>query len=115
MRPRVSSWSIATGLACVVGVVAVFLWFHTGARAADLCARDGAAVPSGVSWWPPGARCSGGEPVRTTTTFDPVVGLAIPGIVLLAFGAAALIGTRRGAMDGAGKKVVDGKPVGGHK
>ncbi|RKQ84836.1 hypothetical protein C8N24_6466 [Solirubrobacter pauli] len=84
--------ALAIGLVCVL---ATFLFLHTGSRAAELCARDGAAVPDGLSWWPPGARCAGGEPVRATTRFDPVAGLAVPGIALLAFGAAALVESPR--------------------
>lgn len=86
--------SFVTGLVCVVGVLGTFLFLHTGSRAAELCARDGAAVPDGLSWWPPGARCAGGEPVATTTKLDPLVGLVVPGIALLAFGGAALSGSR---------------------
>lgn len=87
---------MATALACAVGGIAVFLFLHTGSRAASLCARDGAAVPSGLSLWPPGTHCSGGEPVVSTTRFDPVTGLAVPGIAMLVFGGAALFGSRGG-------------------
>lgn len=84
--------ALVIGLACVL---AAFVFLHTGSRAAELCARDGAAVPDGLSWWPPGARCAGGEPVGTTTKLDPVVGLAVPGIALLVFGGAALVESPR--------------------
>jgi hypothetical protein len=75
---------------CLLATVGVFVFLHTGSRASNLCARDGSVVPEGLSAWPPGARCSGGEPVRADTKFDTTVLLVVPGIALLAFGAAAI-------------------------
>lgn len=80
---------------CVLAVVAAFVFIHSGSRADALCAREGAAVPDGLSLLPPGVRCSGGEPVQTVTRFDPIVVLATPGFLLLVLGASALIGEAR--------------------
>jgi len=74
----------------VLVIVGAFVLLHTGARASALCARDGAAVPDGLSLWPPGTRCAGGEPVRTNVKFDTSVLFVIPSVTLLAFGAAAI-------------------------
>jgi hypothetical protein len=85
----------AAAIACAVGALAVFVFLHTGARADGLCVREGAAVPDGLSWWPPGVRCSGGEPAHSKTELDPVVLLAVPGLAVLLFGGAALVGAPR--------------------
>jgi hypothetical protein len=66
-------------------VVALFVFMHSGARAESLCADAGFSPPAGLSWWPPGARCSGGEPGFASVRFDPACLLAVP-IVLLRAG-----------------------------
>jgi hypothetical protein len=38
-------------------------------------------------------RCSGGEPVHTSTQFDAIVVVAIPGVAMVVFGAAAIGGS----------------------
>jgi hypothetical protein len=81
-------------------VVAAFLLLHTGSRAAALCERDGSALADGLSLWPPGTRCSGGEPVVTVTRFDVTVVLLVPAAALLVFGAAALREATRASRDG---------------
>jgi hypothetical protein len=73
--------------------VVVFVFAHTGSRAAELCARGGSAVPDGLSLWPPGARCSGGEPLHTSTRFNEIIVLAVPAIAMMVFGAAAIGGS----------------------
>jgi hypothetical protein len=80
---------------CVLAVVAAHVFMHTGSRAASLCAEQGAAIPDGLSLLPPGVRCSGGEPVTTSTHMDPTVLLVAPGLVLLVLGASALVADRR--------------------
>jgi hypothetical protein len=53
------------GSLTVVGVVivgAIFVLGHSGARATATCSELGAALPDGISLWPPGVRCTGGEP-----------------------------------------------------
>jgi hypothetical protein len=94
MDPGIQAAMRVASVVCVLGVIAVFVFLHTGARADALCARDGASVPDGLSWLPPGTHCSGGLPVRTVTKFDPLVILAIPGIAVLVFGAAAFAQSR---------------------
>ena len=47
----------------------MLLFFHSGARAADLCGDVG-SVSGGLSLWPPGAECAGGEPSTVTTRID---------------------------------------------
>jgi hypothetical protein len=76
----------------VIAVAGLFAFMHSGSRAAALCERDGGSFAEGLSLWPPGARCSGGEPERTWTTVAPEVPLAIPGVALLVFGGAAIAG-----------------------
>ena len=81
---------ILAAIICFVVTAGAFVFLHTGSRASALCERDGAAVADGLSAWPPGARCSGGEPVRIASEFDATVLLVVPSVALLAFGGAAI-------------------------
>jgi hypothetical protein len=60
-------------LAGAVIVGGMFVHGHSGDRAAATCEELGAALPDGISLWPPGLRCVGGEPaaevVRWNGTF----------------------------------------------
>jgi hypothetical protein len=80
---------VPAAIICVLVTAGAFAFLHTGSRASALCAR-GAAVADGFSVWPPGVRCSGGEPVQTKITFDATVLFVIPSVALLAFGGAAI-------------------------
>ena len=51
--------------ACLFAAVGAFVWLHTGAFGDASCERSRFVDSSGFSAWPPGARCSYGEPVRT--------------------------------------------------
>jgi hypothetical protein len=64
------------GILTLVGVVilgGMFVLAHSGDSAAATCEELGAALPDGTSLWPPGVRCTGGEPavevVRLNRTF----------------------------------------------
>ena len=70
--------------ACVLVVAAAFAYMHTGARAERLCNTHGFSGTGSLSAWPPGARCTGGEPRIEATYFDPV--FILPAIVILMLG-----------------------------
>ena len=63
---------------------------HSGARAENLCAAKGFSGTGSLSLWPPGARCTGGEPEIERTAFDPVFILPAVAVLLLGSGALAL-------------------------
>jgi hypothetical protein len=74
-----------------VGVfAAAFVYMHSGARAENLCAGKGFSGTGTFSLWPPGARCTGGEPQIEQIAFDPVFILPAVVILMLAAGALAL-------------------------
>jgi hypothetical protein len=77
-------------LFAVAVFAAAFLYMHTGARAENLCSAHRFSGPGSFSLWPPGARCSGGEPEIERTYFDPVFILPAVAILMLAAGALAL-------------------------
>jgi len=76
-------------------VVAVFVFMHSGARAESLCADAGFSPPAGLSWWPPGARCSGGEPGYESVRFDPSFLLAVPVVYFALAGLGIALDRRR--------------------
>jgi hypothetical protein len=77
---------------CVLLIGGAFLFLHTGERAADVCMSERFAPSDGVSLWPPGARCSYGEPVRTDVVvnwwFVLVSATVLAGVVALRPGSA---------------------------
>ena len=81
--------------AIVVVLVAAFAYMHSGARAENLCAAKGFSGTGSLSLWPPGARCTGGEPEIEEIVFDPVFILPAVAILLLGAGALALRQTGR--------------------
>jgi hypothetical protein len=50
--------------------LAAFVWLHSGGPADAACERSRFVPSSGFSAWPPGARCSYGEPVRTDVVLN---------------------------------------------
>ena len=59
-------------------VIASFFMLHTGARADALCLREAFVEGGELSLWPPGARCSFGEPAREGVVLHPAfVGIAL--------------------------------------
>ena len=50
---------------CLLVAVGAFVWLHSGVPGDATCERSRFVRSSGFSVWPPGARCSYGEPVRT--------------------------------------------------
>jgi hypothetical protein len=55
----------------VVVVVATFVFWHSGGRAAALCERELFVSSGSLSLWPPGARCTYGEPAVHDTVLNP--------------------------------------------
>lgn len=79
--------------ALAAGAVAVaFVFLHTGARADDVCERGRFVPADGLSLWPPGARCSFGEPATTDVLVNEWLALVVVAIVA---GMAATYGRRR--------------------
>jgi hypothetical protein len=77
MARRITAMTVAGA-----GVVAVaFVFLHTGARADDVCERGRFVPADGLSLWPPGARCSFGEPQRTEVLFNPWLALMVLAIL----------------------------------
>ncbi len=74
-----------------IGVFAsAFVYMHSGPRAENLCAGKGFSGTGAFSLWPPGARCTGGEPAIEQVAFDPIFILPAVAILLLISGALAL-------------------------
>jgi len=71
---------LMTGLGAVF-LAGAFLFLHTGGRADDVCERERFVPADGLSLWPPGARCSFGEPQRTDVLVNPWLGLALVAIL----------------------------------
>lgn len=68
-----------------------FLFLHTGERAEGVCKRERFVPADGVSLWPPGARCTFGDPSRTDVLVNPWLGLVL--VAVLA-GSAVGVGQR---------------------
>jgi hypothetical protein len=66
---------------CLLIAVGAFVWLHSGAPGDVTCERSRFVRSSGFSAWPPGARCSYGEPVRSDVVvngwFAAVVGVLV--------------------------------------
>ena len=70
--------------AAVVATLAVFLFVHSGSRAADVCGDHGLARASAApSLFPPGARCIGGTEAPDIVKLDAAVLLVTPAAYLL--------------------------------
>jgi hypothetical protein len=61
VKPR----TVVRATACVAVAGFAFVWLHSGAPGDATCEQSRFVPSSGFSAWPPGARCSYGEPVRT--------------------------------------------------
>lgn len=55
----------------VLVVVGAFVFWHTGGRGGALCERVRFVPGSDLSWWPPGARCTWGEPASSGVFLNP--------------------------------------------
>jgi hypothetical protein len=70
--------------AALVSTFAVFLFVHSGARAADVCDDHGLARASAApSLFPPGAQCIGGTEAPEVVKFEAAVLLVAPAAYLL--------------------------------
>ena len=56
---------------CALVSVALFVFWHSGARAGALCERERFVSSGSLSLWPPGARCTFGEPALHDTLLNP--------------------------------------------
>ena len=72
---------VLLAIACSLVAVAAFVWLHSGAPGDAACERSRFVSSSGFSAWPPGARCTYGEPARTDVIvngwFAAVVGALV--------------------------------------
>jgi hypothetical protein len=86
------------GAACFLIAVGAFVWLHSGAIGNATCQGSRFVSSSGLSAWPPGARCAYGEPVRTDIVISNWFAVVVGGVVLtFAVARAFLIsGTRSG-------------------
>jgi hypothetical protein len=84
-------------LALVVLLVVLggFVMTHAGSRGRALCAEDGFSTTPSLSWWPPGARCFGGEPESEHVRFDATFLLLVPTALLIVLGLELAIGAVR--------------------
>jgi hypothetical protein len=76
---------------CTLLLAGAFLFLHTGARADGVCMRERFVQADGVSLWPPGTRCTYGEPARTDILVNWWFGVVL-GAVLVA--SAVVLGPR---------------------
>ena len=70
----------ALALWFLLPAAALLVFFHTGERAEDLCGDQGFAS-GGISLWPPGSECFGGEPTIEATRFDFAVAMVLVAFV----------------------------------
>ena len=81
---------VAAVVLWVCAVAALFVFLHTGGRTGSTCLSTGAGLPDGISLWPPGTVCSGGEPETRTVRFHPAFPFAAAAAALVLFGALRL-------------------------
>ena len=85
------------GLAIGLGALALVMAFvvlHSGARAEDLCERERFVRAGSLSLWPPGARCSFGEPAIEETLVNSWFVLGALGIVIVVIATVAVTADR---------------------
>jgi hypothetical protein len=59
-----------------------FLFLHTGEPADGVCMRERFVSADGLSLWPPGTRCTFGEPPRTDVLVNAWLGLVLVPVVV---------------------------------
>ena len=84
---------LAIGLGAF-GLLTGFVLLHSGARAEDLCERERFVRVGSLSIWPPGARCSFGEPAVEETLVNPWFELAANSIVIVVIATVAATADR---------------------
>ena len=62
----------AVAAATAALLTAAFLVLHTGARGDRLCEREVFVRGGELSLWPPGTRCTYGEPAQTGVELHPI-------------------------------------------
>jgi hypothetical protein len=83
-------WIYGLGALLTVGA---FVFWHSGGRADALCMRERFVSWAEFSLWPPGARCTFGEPAMHDTFVNPL----FPGtvwVVLVLVAVASVRGSR---------------------
>ena len=73
---------MAIGLGAL-GLLTAFVLLHSGEHAQDLCERERFVRAGSLSLWPPGARCSFGEPAVEETLVNPWFVLAAVCVVII--------------------------------
>jgi hypothetical protein len=68
---RVSAQAVGRLLGGLLALVAGFVFWHTGGRASGVCAREVFVGGGDLSLWPPGTRCTYGEPALHSTYISP--------------------------------------------
>jgi hypothetical protein len=61
--------------------VGAFVFLHTSERADGVCMRERFVWADGVSLWPPGTRCTFGEPARTDVLVNPWLAVVLLAII----------------------------------
>jgi hypothetical protein len=56
---------------CTLLLAGALLFLHTGGRADSVCMSERFVTADGASFWPPGTRCTFGEPARTDVLVNP--------------------------------------------
>lgn len=62
---------IALAVVGLAGLIAAFVFMHSGSRGVAMCMQEGFSGPGSLSLWPPGAQCTGGEPQFSVVYRDP--------------------------------------------
>ena len=68
--------------ACLLVAVGAFVWLHTGAPGDATCERSRFVDSDGFSAWPPGARCSYGEPAHLDVVVNGWFAAVVGGLVV---------------------------------
>jgi hypothetical protein len=88
---------VALGILTLLGAAIVggmFVLGHSGDSAAATCEVLGAALPDGISLWPPGVRCTGGEPAIEVVRLNGAF-VVLTSVVIALLGVAGVFAARR--------------------
>jgi hypothetical protein len=75
----------------LAGAFALFVFMHTGSRAAAACGAEGSYRTGTVSFWPPGTECAGPAPPASTVIVFNVAWCAAMILATIPLAAIALI------------------------
>jgi hypothetical protein len=71
--------------------VGSFAFWHSGARANSLCEHERFVSAGPMSIWPPGTRCTFGEPATTDTLLNPWFVWTLLVVLVVAFALGELL------------------------